>query len=438
VTRILALYPAAVAILLVALPILAPRTGPLTLANIFSVHLALLGIVLVPVAIARRDVALRLSLALLVAVGLMRFGGDWFSWPQAPIEDVFRTASWNLELGARPGAGAVEGLGALDVDVIALQELSPDHAAAIDASATVTDRYPHRALYPEPGVFGMGILSRWPIVRVESSQDPSVVEAVLDLGERELTVINAHPLAGRIEMAGLVPVAFDTRGRDERLQRIRTRIENAIGRGESVIALGDFNVTPTEPGYQDLAAGLYDAHAEVGQGPGWTWRPSRFEWAGLGVIRIDHAFSSPRLPPVSVSEDCARAGDHCILEAAFSVAHASPVFEVTFEAFGDRAALPVAIEDRTGLLTAVEPTLLGDSMTPVRRHPDRPNTLVVSWVGGVCDERVQVAVVPVGPAVHVAVKSHPNCALLAGVERSLALEFQLPLDPSLMTVEVLS
>jgi hypothetical protein len=221
VTRLLALYPAAVAVLLLALPLIAPRSGPLTLANIFSVHLASAAVLLAPVAVLWRDRVLRGSLVALAAVALARFGGDWVSVPSSgdTFDGSFATASWNLELGARAGSAAVDALQTIDVDVIALQELGPDHARSIEASEALKRMYPYRELYPEPGVLGMGVLSRHPIVRAEFRQDPSLVEAVLDVDGTEVTLINVHPLAGRLDMVGPIPVGFDTAKRDERLGR---------------------------------------------------------------------------------------------------------------------------------------------------------------------------------------------------------------------------
>lgn len=326
VTRILALYPAAVAALLVLLPILAPRSGPLGLANILSVHLALAALVLVPLAVGRRSVALRTSLGILGLVVALRFGGEWLSLPPsaATHDDLFMAASWNLELGARAGDGAVEGINTLDVDIVALQELGPDHARAIRESERLAERYPHQTLYPDPNVFGMGLLSAWPIVRTEAYQDPALIEAVIDVGGRPMTVITAHPLAGRFVLAGPLPIAVDSGKRDASLERIRDRIDAAIDRGETVVVLGDFNVAPTEPGFAGLTDGLRDAHGEVGQGPGWTWRPSRLEWMRMGLLRIDHALSSPDLAPVSIKQDCSQAGDHCIVEASYSLAGLDP------------------------------------------------------------------------------------------------------------------
>jgi endonuclease/exonuclease/phosphatase (EEP) superfamily protein YafD len=317
VTRILAIYPLAMAAVLIVLPVLAPRSGPLALLLILCVHLALAAIVLVPVSILRRDPFLRLGLLALAFAVVTRIGGEWFSLPPPfdPFDDVFQTTTWNLELGARGGAGAVDGIRALDVDIVALQELGPEHASAIDAAADLTGRFTDRLLYPESGVLGIGLLSRWPITRSEHATDPPTLEATLDFGGRPVTVITAHPLPGRISMAGPLPVAFDGSQRDAALQRVRERVVAAIGRGETVVVLGDFNVAPTEPAYGELADGLRDAHAEVGQGPGWTWRPSRLEWTGLGLLRIDLALSGPGAIPVAVEEHCGLPGDHCQLEA---------------------------------------------------------------------------------------------------------------------------
>ncbi len=346
--RILALYPAAVAALLLLLTIAAPRSGPLALANILSVHLALAALVLVPVALVRPSVELRSSLAVLGLVVALRFGGEWLSLPPNPdtTGSLFMAASRNHELGARAGDSAVEGIKTLDVDLVALQELGPDHARAINESERLAERYPHQALYPDATVFGMGLLSSWPILHTESHQDPALIEAVIDVGGRPMTVITAHPLAGRFVLAGPVPIALDSAKRDASLERIRDRIDAAIARDETVLVLGDFNVSPTEPGFAGLTDGLRDAHGEIGQGPGWTWRPSRLEWMRMGLLRIDHALSSPNLAPVSINEDCSLAGDHCIVEAWYSLAgvrDGDGVFEDEFPVLGDRAALPVTV-----------------------------------------------------------------------------------------------
>lgn len=87
-----------------------------------------------------------------------------------------------------------------------------------------------------------------------------------------------------------------------------------------MIVVGDFNTAPTEPAFDRFVAGLVDAHRAVGIGPGWTWRPSRLEPLGIGLLRIDLALSGPGATPTRIGERCDLPGDHCQLRAAFALA----------------------------------------------------------------------------------------------------------------------
>ncbi len=325
---LLALYPLVVAGLIVLIPLLRPRDGPLALAAVLLMHLALAGLVLLPFALRRDALFLRLTLIALTAIFLVRFGGEWVSLPTARAAadgDAPRLSivSWNLEEGTRAGVAAATAIRSLDVDVVVLQELGQEHATAIEADAELVGRFPYRELIPLPGVLGMGLLSAHPIVRSEFDDDPLALHAVLDLGGRPVTVVTAHPLPGRIGMVGPapvigpIPVSFDPTARDAALERFRARVDAAIEGGETVVIAGDFNVAPTEPAYGRLVDGLVDAHVEVGLGPGWTWRPSRLEGLGMGFLRIDLALAGPGAVPVHIAQHCEHPGDHCQVEARF-------------------------------------------------------------------------------------------------------------------------
>ena len=189
-TTVAAFYPAAIVILLVSLPVLAPRSGPLALAAVLAMHLALAAIVLVPLVFLRDARPLRVALIALAVISLSRFGSEWVSIPPVRATDStgeLAILSWNLELGARAGEAAVDGLRGIDADVVALQELGPDHAAAIEADPELRTRFPYRELAPREGVEGMGLLSAYPIVRSALLTDPMAIEAVLDVDGRPLT-----------------------------------------------------------------------------------------------------------------------------------------------------------------------------------------------------------------------------------------------------------
>ncbi|MEO5885641.1 MAG: endonuclease/exonuclease/phosphatase family protein, partial [Candidatus Limnocylindrales bacterium] len=174
-----------------------------------------------------------------------------------------------------------------------------------------------RALAPQPGVFGVGVLSRLPLTGVEAFKRPSGIQATIEWEGMVIVALVAHPLPATITTATAlrIPTGFNPGERDARLATLRARIDALLGAERDVLVLADFNTATTEPAYADLLAGLRDAHVEVGQGPGWSWRPSRFEGLPIGLLRIDLILASPRLEPVASRVRCPPIGDHCIVSA---------------------------------------------------------------------------------------------------------------------------
>jgi vancomycin resistance protein VanJ len=323
IVRVLAAYPITVAGLGV-LGLVAPVDGgPLGLVGVLWAHLALAGLALVPVTVAVREPrALRLGLAALAIVLVVRLGGEWLSLPRAAATverppaggsssaTEVRVITWNVWAGAEESVT----IGALldhEADLVALQELSFEIAAAIEASAELRARYPHRVLEPRPGVAGMGLLSRWPVEAVAFEAEPVRQAATIRLDGLELDIVNGHPFPARIAL----PFGFEPTKRNAELEQLRAEVDARIDAGRRVLLIGDFNTAPTEPAFGPLTAGLHDAHAELGLGPGWTWRPHRFEPFGIGLLRIDLVLGGPGVVPIEIAEDCSRPGDHCLVLA---------------------------------------------------------------------------------------------------------------------------
>ena len=93
----------------------------------------------------------------------------------------------------------------------------------------------------------------------------------------------------------------------------------ALARGDRLLVLGDYNTSPTEKEYSVLSSGLRDTQVEVGEGPGWTWRPGNLAFLGVGFLRIDYQFSAGAVAPVSTSVDCSLPGDHCRLFGDYEI-----------------------------------------------------------------------------------------------------------------------
>jgi endonuclease/exonuclease/phosphatase (EEP) superfamily protein YafD len=315
-----------------------PQQGPAALATVVEPHLlaagAMAGLVAILLSLGSgtAGAGIRLAGAAIIVVAIVRLGGEW--WSPAPavggaaadasgsadgsVPAAMRVLSWNLELGSKAAADSVAGIADSDADLVALQELTPDVAAAIEADPVLGKRYPYRILEARGGVAGLGLLSRRPLIVRGYATGPLILRAGLLLPDgRTIEVLDVHPYPPQMTTLWRVPVGLDTRRRDEDLLAIRGVAGSLTDPGAALV-IGDINTTPFEPGYRALSeqstyGTLVDAHEAVGTGPGFTWRPSSLEGLKLGLLRIDHVFTGMWLRPVAVSEDCSLPGDHCRL-----------------------------------------------------------------------------------------------------------------------------
>jgi endonuclease/exonuclease/phosphatase (EEP) superfamily protein YafD len=316
-------YAVGVCVLLLLPAIVPIEGGPLAIALILSPHLALALVAVLPIAVLARSRSLAIALAIVALLFVSRFGGEWWS-PSVLTGDATPTihvATWNVEAGAQAVPAIMELLNRHPVDLVAIEELTPDVAAAIQGDPHLAARYPYQALFPTPGVAGIGLLSAYPIVSARNDIYPVRIEAELDVGGRAVFVLAAHPFPALISRVAGIPFGLDPAARNDELELLRRRALELDVQHDLVILMGDFNAAPTEPAFRRLTTGLHDAHAEVGVGPGWSWRPARLGFLGIGLLRIDLILSSSALMPVSTSMDCPTVGDHCLVEAQLQIAN---------------------------------------------------------------------------------------------------------------------
>jgi vancomycin resistance protein VanJ len=315
---------ASIATLELGLILFRPETGPIGVLEIFAPHLALLGLGLVVVGLVGLHRTRAVAATVLLVVVAARFGGDWISLPAAAAGNgasPLRVVTWNIEVDSRPAATTVAILQDVGADVIALEELQPNVARAIEADPVLVARYPYRALRARENVLGLGILSRYPLDDVTVRSSPAVESAIVTVAGVRVRLLVAHPLHAEIATVSRfrLPIGLDLEQRDADLVTIRSAVDGAIAGGEPVILLGDLNTAATEPAFDRLTSGLVDVHAAVGEGPGWTWRPIRLEFLGIGLIRIDHVITSPDVQPLAISEQCPAIGDHCLVHAEVAI-----------------------------------------------------------------------------------------------------------------------
>lgn len=314
--------------------LLRAQTGPLPLAGVFEVHLLALAAVAALLAIpgalggGRMRAWIRLVIVGVLVLAVVRLGGElWSPGPAAetaaaaPATEatdpaaatVLRVLTWNLEIGSKAVETSLAGIRDADADLVALQELTPEVAAAIEADPDLAGRYPYRILEPAEGVDGMGLLATHPLLVRGSERDPLILRAGLLLPDDTVVeVFNVHPYPPGIRTVARIPVSLDTRRRDEELGVIGARVE-ALDEPASALVVGDLNTAATEPAFGALTSGLTDAHAAAASGPGFTWRPSSLEGLDVGLLRIDHVLAGSLLAPTAAAVDCSLPGDHCRL-----------------------------------------------------------------------------------------------------------------------------
>jgi endonuclease/exonuclease/phosphatase family metal-dependent hydrolase len=194
---------------------------------------------------------------------------------------MLRVLSANLCYGRADAAALVELVRALDVGVVAVQELGPRQAEALAAVL------PHGKLEPTPEGMGLGIALRHPgeVERLALPQRDARVARLTPGGWPGLPcaveILNAHlanPVIG-------VPAGW--RYRRGQVAGLAAYLASAEPCPRALV--GDLNATPRWPAYRRLVAELDDAAvlvaARAGRAPAPTWGPYP---GSPRLLRIDH------------------------------------------------------------------------------------------------------------------------------------------------------
>jgi endonuclease/exonuclease/phosphatase (EEP) superfamily protein YafD len=240
----------------------------------FRTHYALLLSLALIIAAALRHWRIAGVAAMGLALNVWPMYGAFFGpgTPPASNARAVRVAAFNVNITNDDLPGIAAYLESLAVDVAVLEELSPANA---DRLAALLPRLPHRYLAENEDIWGVVILSRWPLIAPQpATRDGQrfAVRADVDLGDRKFRLYGAHlnwpvmPAPARVRNAQL----------------------RALGRElaecpQACVVVGDFNVTPWSSHFRDLLTpGVHDCAA--GRGLLGTWSSGL---PALLRIRID-------------------------------------------------------------------------------------------------------------------------------------------------------
>ncbi len=200
-----------------------------------------------------------MAIALLACVAPRAFGG-----PHTAAGTPLVVMAANLRVGGADAMSIVDLVRDAGVDVLALQEFTPDAEERL-AAAGLLELLPYRESHPRSGVEGSAVYARWPLrdggVRLASPEGFEQAYATVTLPEgATITVESVHPVP---------PINGDALPHWETGLRDQFRGDAP---GPPRILAGDFNATLDHSALRDvLDTGYRDAAAEVGAGLTPTW-----------------------------------------------------------------------------------------------------------------------------------------------------------------------
>lgn len=196
-----------------------------------------------------------------------------------------RVMSANVLVGSAGPAELVDLVRAHRVDVLALQEVTPEYLVAADA-AGMRGELPYRVDYALPGVEGSALLSRHPLrddgVRVNPGGFRQARAEVSVPGGGTVLVESAHPLAPWADfVTPLWKRGFEGQPR-------------ATPEGPVRVLLGDFNATLDHHLLRDLiGSGYRDAADVLGRGFAGTWGP--YDEDPIPPVTLDRVLADRRV-----------------------------------------------------------------------------------------------------------------------------------------------
>ena len=204
----------------------------------------------------------------------------------------------NVLVGGATAGSVAAAVRAERPDVLALVELTPGLAAALDGT-DLRQLLPFRSLTPHPHPGGVGIYARRPLGGSGQLDGTNLacrrVEVGLDGQRVGILAVHAYP-----------PRPGSTELWRGDLETVRAAA--AAGQARPLLVVGDFNATADHASFRALMdSHLRDAHQARGRGLVRTW-------PALGplppLLHLDHVLVSPDLAVLAVHERTIPGSDH--------------------------------------------------------------------------------------------------------------------------------
>ncbi|WP_432986622.1 endonuclease/exonuclease/phosphatase family protein [Dactylosporangium sp. CA-233914] len=234
----------------------------------------------------------------LAACVLPRWIAD--SDPEPANGPGLRVLSVNMLMGGADTATIVGLVRSLGVDLVTLQEYTPEAKAAL-RTAGLDELLPNSVSYPRPGVTGSAVYSRFPVTDLGYRQFPS------DFGQAQAGV--RVPGAGDVRVESVHPCAPATAHGSGCWEHDIVQEPAATPDGAVNLLIGDFNATLDHEKFRALLnTGYRDAADVAGAGLQASW-PYDERWFIPGVV-LDHVVADRRVGVRKVSVHRVPDSDH--------------------------------------------------------------------------------------------------------------------------------
>jgi endonuclease/exonuclease/phosphatase (EEP) superfamily protein YafD len=262
--------------------------GILAIVTALMPYVALVSVVGLVLALVSSNRVLIAVAALLAVVNVAWQLPLFVADPGGTGTPVLRVMSSNLKFGAGDAQTVVDLVRTQHIDVLALEELTPDSVQRL-RDAGLDDVLPYSRAQPETTFAGTGLWSRTlmsDVRPIEGLAAHAVAGVVTDAAGTKVTVVAVHPLA---------PGVDDHGGRDQDYGVLRAALAAITG---SVVVAGDFNATRDQAPFRSLQSdGFLDAADQAGAGVQPTFPNHR---NGRTIVAIDHVIARD-LPARAVS-----------------------------------------------------------------------------------------------------------------------------------------
>lgn len=214
-----------------------------------------------------------------------------------PHSHTLRIVTLNLHWRNDDPQATVEFIHQSTPDIIVLEEVTENWQRVLQG---LISEFPHQRISTHKGVFGIAILSRFPlleslVIESPSARTPSILAKLKWKSDRVITVIASHTLPPTSRARA--------RQRNAQLNELAALIQQ---QAQPIIVAGDLNITPWSPWFQDLLTTTKLQDNRKGFGIQATF-PS---WQPCLRIPIDHVLTSPEIETISFQAGPYLGSDH--------------------------------------------------------------------------------------------------------------------------------